>query len=51
MYGFIKIRVDNNNDIVGIRLYVDKNNKQAQDVYKRLGMGKLNYDLFEYSKK
>ncbi len=50
MYTFIKTLVDKNNEIVGIRLYVDKNNKQAQDVYSKLGMEKLNYELFEYNK-
>ncbi len=50
MYTFIKTLVDKNNEIVGIRLYVDKNNKQAQDVYSKLGMEKLTYELFEYNK-
>ncbi|HWP49336.1 MAG TPA: GNAT family N-acetyltransferase [Candidatus Limnocylindrales bacterium] len=31
----------------GLRLYVDKNNKQAQAVYSRLKMSKEHYELFE----
>ncbi len=51
MYEFIKTQVDNSNEIVGIRLYVDNDNLPAQKVYSKLGMGKSNYQLFEYSKK
>ncbi|HYR29837.1 MAG TPA: GNAT family N-acetyltransferase [Thermoanaerobaculia bacterium] len=34
----------------GIRLYVDKRNKPAQDVYTRLGMNGEHYQLFEWMK-
>ncbi len=32
----------------GIRLYVDKRNKIAQDVYQKLGMNGEHYQLFEW---
>lgn len=50
MYWFIKTLVDSNNDISGIRLYVDNENTNAQNVYKNLGMKLSNYQMFEYSK-
>ncbi len=50
MYKFVKTQVDESEEIVGIRLYVDGNNEKAQKVYSRLGMEKSNYQLFEYSK-
>ncbi|MBC8193944.1 MAG: GNAT family N-acetyltransferase [Candidatus Marinimicrobia bacterium] len=50
MYKFVKTQVDESEEIVGIRLYVDNNNEKAQKVYSRLGMEKSNYQLFEYSK-
>ena len=34
-------------DICGIRLYVDRHNLRAQRVYKKLGMKKSNYEMFE----
>jgi GNAT superfamily N-acetyltransferase len=34
-------------DVCGVRLYVDKHNKRAQGVYKKLGMKKTNYEMFE----
>ena len=50
MYQYIKTLVDGRDDIVGIRLYVDDENKNAKNVYKKLGMHKSNYELFEYNK-
>ncbi len=50
MYGFIKTLVDSNQDISGIRLYVDNDNAGAKKVYKNLGMKRSNYQMFEYSK-
>jgi GNAT superfamily N-acetyltransferase len=34
-------------DVVGLRLYVDRDNRGAQRVYERLGMSRTAYDLFE----
>jgi len=34
-------------DICGIRLYVDRRNTGAQKVYRKLGMKKARYDMFE----
>ncbi len=50
MYEFVKTQVDQSKDMVGLRLYVDKDNKKAQKVYSKLGMHKSNYQLFEYAK-
>jgi ribosomal protein S18 acetylase RimI-like enzyme len=50
MYTFIKTLVDKDENIAGVRLYVDKENLTAQIVYEALGMKKSNYQLFEYSK-
>lgn len=36
--------------IGGIRLYVDRSNKQAQSVYTRLGMDGEHYQVFEWMK-
>jgi ribosomal protein S18 acetylase RimI-like enzyme len=38
------------NTIGGIRLYVDRSNKQAQSVYTRLGMDGEHYQVFEWMK-
>lgn len=50
MYEYVKTKVDKSNDIVGIRLYVDEDNRKAQNAYTALGMKESNYQLFEYSK-
>ena len=34
-------------DVCGIRLYVDRNNHVAQQVYSDLGMDRSHYDMFE----
>jgi GNAT superfamily N-acetyltransferase len=47
MYGFIK-QQGQQNQIRGLRLYVDRTNLNAQAVYKRLGMSNDHYDLFEW---
>lgn len=40
-------RLARDSHIRGLRLYVDKNNIIAQRVYKKLGMNKEHYELFE----
>ena len=37
-------------ELAGLRLYVDKRNKSAQNVYEKLGMSKEHYDLYEWLK-
>ncbi len=34
-------------DVCGVRLYVDRDNAVAQEVYRRLGMAQSHYDLYE----
>ncbi len=34
-------------NVCGVRLYVDRNNQAAQQVYRRLGMSQSHYDLYE----
>ena len=36
-----------NGNVCGIRLYVDKENTAAQQVYRNLGMSESNYDMYE----
>lgn len=50
LYNFIKQMVQEDPDIAGIRLYVDKTNLAAQDVYKKLGMNGEHYATFEWMK-
>ncbi len=38
----------NDGTISGIRLYVDADNKNAQQVYRTIGMGESHYLLYEY---
>ena len=47
MYLYIKEKAKNDNSCTGIRLYVEKENKVAQSVYKKLGMDETYYKLFE----
>jgi len=50
MYDYVKTLVDIKSKLVGLRLYVDEENLNAQKVYTSLGMKKSNYHLFEYTK-
>jgi GNAT superfamily N-acetyltransferase len=34
-------------DVCGLRLYVDRHNLTAQQVYERMGMKRSRYDFFE----
>ena len=36
-------------DVVGLRLYVERENGAAQETYRRLGMVKTSYELLEKS--
>ena len=37
-------------ELVGLRLYVDKQNKSAQKIYEKLGMSRDHYELYEWLK-
>lgn len=51
LYKHIKSICDNNeNNFVGIRLYVEKENYTAQKTYKSLGMNECNYYMYEYER-
>ena len=47
LYEFVCNSAKEHGDVYAIRLYVDINNKIAQQVYNNLGMHKSNYDMFE----
>lgn len=47
MYDYLFRVADCRVDICGIRLYVERANKIAQQTYKDLGMAKSHYDLYE----
>lgn len=48
MYQHLKNEVDANASIGGLRLFVDKRNVNAQEVYRKLGMTDEHYLLFEW---
>lgn len=50
LYDHLKRRVELDPGLKGIRLYVDRRNALAQQVYARLGMTREHYDLFEWMK-
>ena len=50
LYEHLRRRVEADSDLKGIRLYVEKRNEAAQQVYERLGMTREHYDLFEWLK-
>ncbi len=47
MYTYIRNEADNNN-IAGLRLYVESNNLQARSTYEALGMGSEHYTMYEW---
>jgi len=50
LYNHVKTMVEGDAGIRGIRLYVDERNKDAQQVYARLGMNGEHYRVFEWMK-
>jgi len=48
LYNYVKQICDNDEDIAGIRLYVEKDNLNAKATYKSLGMDECNYHMYEY---
>lgn len=47
MYQFIKEKAKADQNVCGLRLYVDNDNSTALDTYKSLGMKQTGYGLFE----
>jgi len=50
LYEYVREIVENDPGIRGIRLYVDRRNTRAQQVYARLGMNGEHYQVFEWMK-
>lgn len=50
LYRYVKSLAQADEAVRGIRLYVDKRNTTAQQVYARLGMNGEHYQLFEWMK-
>lgn len=50
LYSYVKQIVNDDPDLKGVRLYVDKSNKTAQQVYSTLGMNGEHYQVFEWMK-
>ncbi len=50
MYAHIQAIVNEDENVRGIRLYVDKTNIRAQKTYKKTGMNGEHYQLFEWMK-
>ena len=50
LYKHIREKVAANTELRGIRLYADKTNTSAHDVYKHLGMSAEHYQMFEWMK-
>jgi ribosomal protein S18 acetylase RimI-like enzyme len=47
LYEFVKSRAATDGDVRGFRLYVEKENRIAQQTYERLGMTETYYRMFE----
>ena len=50
LYNHIKEMCDRDENICGIRLYVEFENQSAQKTYEYLGMERCNYYMYEYEK-
>lgn len=51
MYDHLVKTISRDPTIIGLRLYVDKSNTRAQQVYQTLGMNGDHYTVFEWMKK
>ena len=47
LYDFVKEKARERGDVCGFRLYVEKENVNAQKVYEKLGMEASNYQMYE----
>ena len=50
LYNYIKDVVNRTEKYAGLKLYVDQDNERAQEVYKKMGMKKSHYKLYEWEK-
>ncbi len=50
MYDHVRKWATDDNEVAGIRLYVDKTNRRAINVYRKLAMNSDHYRLFEWMK-
>ncbi|MFP4016285.1 MAG: GNAT family N-acetyltransferase [Halanaerobiales bacterium] len=50
LYNHIEDIVNENSDLCGIRLYVERNNKRARQTYAIMGMEETHYLLYEMEK-
>jgi ribosomal protein S18 acetylase RimI-like enzyme len=50
LYNHVKQIADRDLNVRGIRLYVDRRNTPAQEVYRRMGMNGEHYQVFEWMK-
>jgi GNAT superfamily N-acetyltransferase len=50
LYRFVQDLARADDNVRGIRLYVDRRNRPAQEVYTRLGMNGEHYQVFEWMK-
>ncbi len=47
LYRHVEDRARSDGGVCGLRLYVEKENRNAQRTYQRLGMAKTSYDVYE----
>ncbi len=50
LYEHFRRQVEQSDELVGLRLYVDQSNERAQRVYESLGMTREHYYLYEWMK-
>ncbi|MDA1035923.1 MAG: GNAT family N-acetyltransferase [Chloroflexi bacterium] len=50
MYDHLLAMVRKSDDLVGLRLYVDRTNERAQHVYEAMGMTREHYHMYEWLK-
>lgn len=50
MFAYLRKIISGDPNIIGLRLYVDKSNARAQNVYRSMGMNGDHYTVFEWMK-
>jgi GNAT superfamily N-acetyltransferase len=50
LYLNLKEQVEKSPELAGLRLYVDRQNKSAKQIYEKLGMSRDHYELYEWLK-
>lgn len=48
MFEYVRDQANRDIDVCGLRLYVEEENTNAQETYRRLGMEKCSYQFYEY---